>query len=134
MSMEHAPLTNTSTPWGMVSPVRYRVQGNMLEFLPPTWTFPATAYYTPACPRLLTGTDTFDGFNGFEVAAIYDTCAVVLAKEESDPSFYMQQRDRIYKHIDSLAATRDQGMPDRVQDVRGDDGIGYGFGDWRFGP
>lgn len=131
MPAEHARLNNTGFAgiW-YGSPVRYRVQGNTIEFLPPVNTFTATLFYTPSCPRLVNLSDTFDGFDGFEVAAIYQTCATVLAKEESDPIFYMAERDRIYKHIDSLAATRDMGANDRVQDVLVQDDWfwPYGFG------
>lgn len=116
--LEHGAQSNT-TPWGRFSPVRYRLQAGNIEFLPAAFTFTANLYYSPSCPRLVSGTDTFDGFNGFEVAAIYGACAACQAKEESDFSFYAQQKDRIYRHIDSLAATRDASFPDRVQDVMG---------------
>lgn len=119
MPHERGAMTSAlaSSPWGRNSPVRYRVQGDNIEFLPAIYTFTATVYYTPRCPRLVEGAETFDGFDGYEVAAIYDACATVLAKEESDPSFYIAQRDRIYRHIESLAGTRDMGSPERVQDV-----------------
>lgn len=124
MPLQRGALTNPSTcPWGLASPVRYRVQGDNIEFLPATETFDATVFYTPSCPRLVGLTDTFGGFNGYEVAAIYDACATVLAKEESDPSFYAGQRDRIYRHIESLSGSRDMSQPERVQNV-----ISYGDG------
>jgi hypothetical protein len=116
MQSEHALLANAQ-PYAWYSPIRYRVQANNLEILPATQTFNATLYYTPAPPRLVSGADTFDGFAGYEVAAIYGACATVLAKEESDPGFYMAQRDRIYQHIQSVAAQRDANEPERVQDV-----------------
>lgn len=116
MPTERAGLVNQG-PWGLVDPVQYRIQAGNIEFLPATQTFDATLFYTPSSPRLVSGGDTADGFNGFEIACVYGACATVQAKEETDPSFYLAQKDRIYRHIDSLAATRDQGEPDRVQDV-----------------
>lgn len=116
MPMEHGWLQN-SGPWGPWSPVRYRVQANNIEFLPATQSYTATVYYSPTCPRLVAPTDPFDGFDGYEMAAIYGTCAVVAAKEESEPGFFLSQKERIYKHIDSLAAQRDASHPERVQDV-----------------
>lgn len=116
MPSEHALLSNAQ-PYAWYSPIRYRVQANNLEVLPATQTFTATLYYTPAPPRLVSGGDLLDGFAGYEVAAIYGACATVLAKEESDPSFFMAQRDRIYQHIQALAAQRDSNEPERVQDV-----------------
>lgn len=116
MPVEHGWLQSAS-PWGVTSPVRYRLQGGNIEFLPATQNFSATLYYTPCQTRLVNNSDTFDGFNGYEVAAIYGAVATMLAKEESDPSFYVGQKERIYRHIDSLAAQRDAANPERVQDV-----------------
>jgi hypothetical protein len=116
MQAEHAFFSNAGAI-AFQTPIRYRVQANQIEFLPSTTTFSAVVFYTPAPPRLVSGTDTFDGFAGYEVAAIYGACATVLQKEESDPNFYMGQRDRIYRHIESVAAQRDANEPERVQDV-----------------
>lgn len=129
MPNEHGWLSNSS-PWGPYSPVKYRIQGSQIEFLPSKWTFTATLYYSPTQPRLVNATDTFDGFAGYEMAAIYGVCAVVLAKEESDPSFYVGQKERIYKHIDSLAAQRDASNPERVQDVTISDAWFPGYPSW----
>lgn len=125
MATERAYLIN-SGPWGYGSPVMYRIQGSNLEIRPATQTFTATVYYTPASVRLSSGSDTFDGYNGYEMAAIYGTVATMLAKEETDPSFWSAQKDRIYQHIDSLAAQRDGMYPERVQDV-------IGMGDYPLG-
>lgn len=124
---EHALLSNGATLLPFAS-VRYRIQADNIEFRPATESFTATLYYSPCQPRL-TGTfdangaltassSTFDGFNGYELAAIYDACAQICAKEETDPGFFMNQRDRIYTRIDALAAHRDMQNPERVQDVR----------------
>jgi hypothetical protein len=125
MQQEHGWLQNTG-PWGPYSPVSYRLQGTNIEFLPSTQSFTATIYYTPYCPRLVNGSDVFDGFNGYEMAAIYGTCAVIAAKEESDPAFHLSQKERIFRHIDSLASQRDAGHPERVQDVT--EGAGWPAG------
>lgn len=134
MPLERASMTGAmvESPWGLCSPIRYRLQADNIEFLPATRSFTARLWYTPSCPRLEDLTDTFDGFNGFEVAAIYGACATVLAKEESDSSFYERQKERIYRHIDSLASARDMSRPERVQDVMGGlDGLGnWGFEQW----
>lgn len=129
MRSERAPLINNGA-WGDYLPVFYRLQGSQIELRPATQTFTATLYYTPCATRLSAGSDTFDGYNGFEMAAIYGTVATMLAKEESDYSFYAMQKDRIYLHIDSLAQERDGAYPDRVQDVVGwgeDPGAGRGY-------
>lgn len=115
---ERAILTNNQTSrYPYLATTRYRIQAENIEFQPVSQSFSATLYYSPAMPRLLSAGDTFDGYNGYEMAAIYDACASVCAKEESDPSFFMAQRDRIYKLIETLAGQRDASEPERVQDV-----------------
>lgn len=116
MPAEHGPLSSLPARLSSV-PTLYRVQGDNIEFQPVTQAFTATVYYSPCQPVLDDPSDTFDGFNGWELAAIYDVCATVAAKEESDPSFFLAQRDRMYAQIDRLAAYRDMANPERVQDV-----------------
>ena len=99
---------------------RYRIQADNIEFLPTTRDLSVEMFYVRDSPRLSDDTDTVDGFNGYEVAAIYGACATVLQKEESDPTFYLTQKDRILKRIDALAAHRDGSHPERAVDVTGD--------------
>lgn len=127
MEGERADLLNTQYFTALFSGApRYRIQADNVEILPVNRSFTATLYYTRSCPRLTSGSDTTDGFNGYEVAAIYGTCATVLEKEKADYSFYAGQKDRIYKLIDSLAAQRDASHPERVTDVTG----GLYYGEW----
>ncbi len=111
------------------SPVKYRIQAENIEFQPASQTFTVTLYYTPTCPELtgtfdakgkfVSSTSTFQGFNRFEAAAIYGVVATIKAKEDTDPTYYVNLKERIYRQIDSLAATRDAANPERVQDVMG---------------
>lgn len=122
MPSERAALLNSALYLYTESP-QYRIQGTQIEILPSTLTYTATLYYRRNSPRLTLGAtptaDTFDGFNGYEVAAIYGATATCLAKEESDPSFYLAQKDKILRHIDALVSRRDASHPERVQDVTG---------------
>lgn len=117
-AMERAILVNSGTIGydRYVHPVQYRIQAGNIEFLP-TGAFTATLFYTPAQTRLSSGSDTFDGYNGYEMAAIYGTVMTMLAKEESDVSFYGAQKDRIYGLINSWAANRDMSHAPRVTEV-----------------
>ncbi len=124
MPSEHADLQNVSIYTACYS-VRYRIQGTSIEFRPATEAFTATMYYTPYQPRLSAGGDTFDGFNGFEMCAIAGACATVMAKEESDPGFYLGQKQRFYEVAEKAAAHRDMANPERVQDVSGAFGGGW---------
>src|SRR5262245_19695595 len=121
MEGERASLSK-ATIYGYVargqSPL-YRVQGDMLEFRPATRSYTATLFYIRNSPRLVAGSDVVDGFNGYELAAIYGACATVQSKEETDPAFYLAQKDRIFRHIDAMAAHRDGSHPERVTDVTG---------------
>lgn len=113
MPTERAALTDDAA----TSRVFYRVQAGNIEFLPDTETFTATLYYTPCATRLANGSDTFDGFNGYEMAAIYGTVAMMLAMEDADPTFWEGRKQNLLRQIDALAAQRDASNPERVQDV-----------------
>lgn len=134
MENERARLINTQIYPYSSSPM-YRVMGDSIEFLPSTQTFTATVFYAPNAPRLRLGIvppDTVDGYNGYEIAAIYGACATVREKEETDPSFFLGQKDRIYKLIEANAANRDAGHPERVTDATGalDQGLYGSYGWW----
>jgi hypothetical protein len=105
-----------------LGPTRYRINGDNVDLLPATSSGTLRLSYIEAPPRLVLSPgspNTFDGFNGYEVAAISGATATCLQKEESDPSFYLGQKDRIIRHIQAMAANRDGGMPERVTDVVG---------------
>lgn len=101
----------------------YRLQNNQIEFLPVSQAFTAQIRYAPRSGRMRLGQtppDSFDGYNGYEMAAIYGTCATCLTKEGSDPSFYEGKKRELMIQIKALAAQRDAGKPERVTDVTGD--------------
>ncbi len=125
MAAERGYLRNAAV-WNPMCGVQYRCQAGNIEFLPASQSFTATLFYSPTQPRLTAGSDTFDGFGGWEMAAIYDVCAIVAAKEETDPGFHISQRERIYKQIETMAAQRDAANPERVQEVIGSDGGWFG--------
>ncbi len=121
MEAERARLLNAQL-YPYTSSPQYRLTENQIEILPSTQAFDFTLRYAPSEPRLVLGRvppDKFDGYNGYEMAAIYGTCATCLSKEESDPSFYLALKDRILRLIRSLAAQRDASNPERVTDVIG---------------
>jgi hypothetical protein len=132
MSSDRGNLTNPSlyTPLG---PVQYRIQAGNIEFRPATQELTATLYYSPCQPRLVNTSDVFDGFNGYEEAAICGVCAIVMSKEESDPSFWLGRKMATYKTIDAASAHRDMSGTERVQDVANrmyGPGLGFGRGWW----
>ena len=121
MENERAGLSNGPFYATFVSPM-YRIANNQIEILPPDQSFTMTIRYAPSEGRyrlLQTPPDMVDGYNGYEISAVYGATAVCLEKEKSDPSFYAMQKDKILRHIDALAAQRDAGRPERVTDVTG---------------
>ena len=114
MNAEHGQLLDVRT----IGQPRYRIQADNIEFAPVTQAFTATLYYTPCQVRLTELTDTFNGYNGYEEAAIYDAAAKCQAKEESNNAFNIQQRDEWFALIDAEASKRDAANPERVQDVQ----------------
>ena len=128
METERADLINGPVFTTLSSPL-YRIMGRTIDFLPANQDYTATLRYVPSNGRLRLGlipADMFDGYNGFEMAPIYGTVALCLAKEQLDPSFWEGRKMALYKQIDALAAQRDAGRPERVTDVTG--GLDNGFG------
>ena len=122
METERASLMNSILIIPAEIGPRYRISGAFIDFLPSTKSFTATMRYVAGSTRLrlgMTPPDTIDGYNGYEVAMIFGACATALAKEESDPSFYLSEKARIYRLIDANAAQRDASRPERVTDVHG---------------
>lgn len=113
---------NYTDPLLSAAPAAYRLNGDNIDFLPSNANCEITIAYISGEPRLQfsPGTpNTVDGVQGYEIAAVYGAVATCLAKEESDPSFYLGQKERILNHIRSMAANRDGGQPERVTDVIG---------------
>jgi hypothetical protein len=119
MEFERAHYTD---PALSAAPAAYRLNGDNIDFLPSTADCEITIAYISGESRLQFSPgspNTLDGVQGYEIACVYGATATVLQKEESDPSFYLGQKERILNHIRSMAAHRDGGQPERVTDVVG---------------
>lgn len=120
MEGERADLMNTQYFTAMFTGgPRYRVQADNIEILPVNRAFNVEVRYISSCPFLVDGSDTVDGFNGYEQAIIAGACALVREKEETDPSFFERRKQRIYGLIDAFSHQRDASHPERVTDVTG---------------
>jgi hypothetical protein len=125
------PNLENGTYFATIAAPMYRIADDFIEILPATQDFTLTLRYAPTQGRLRLGrtpADTVDGYNGYEVAAIYGAVACCQAKDQADPSFYEGRKARILMHIDALAAQRDAARPERVTDVTG--GLSDEFGPW----
>jgi len=108
--------------WLYDRPIFYRMLGNNIRFVPaPNGTFSIGLNYYPAFTKLVNGSDTFDGVNGWEEEAIWRCAAYCKAKGDEDPSFALQMAAQLGERINALAQTRDSTGPERVHDVD----IGY---------
>tara|TARA_R110000868_G_scaffold93573_7_gene258812 strand:+ start:3248 stop:4012 length:765 start_codon:yes stop_codon:yes gene_type:complete len=90
-----------------------------LSILPiPTQVFFLSIRYVPACVRADTTTDDvyYDGVSGWEEWIIWDCVAKMLAKQESDPSFAMSQRQQVEMRVRGLAGSLDRLHPEVAQD------------------
>lgn len=116
-----------STIYGVFN-MQYRLMGNNIEFIPtPTAGQSIRLWYIPRLTALLQDTDTTTvGISGWTEYIIVRAAKYALDKEESDTSKLDQQILFLKDRIESTAANRDAGQPDRISDTRGNNGFGYG--------
>ena len=112
-----------------VTNMRYRLSGNNLWLTPtPAANQVMRVWYVPRMTQLVASTDTVDGISGWTEYIIIDCCIKMLAKEESDPTIFVQQKMDIIKRIEAMAENRDAANPPRVADSRNDDLFYPNFG------
>lgn len=100
------------------APFRYRLQGSNIKFIPePDTSYTVTLWYVPRFTALSADASTFDGINGWEEYVIVDAAIKMLQKEESDVSILMAQKEALRGRINTMAANRDSGEPQRIVDV-----------------
>jgi hypothetical protein len=126
-----------STIYGVFN-MQYRLLGNnQIEFIPtPTAGQAIRLWYIPRLKELLQDTDTTDtGISGWIEYVIVKAAYYALTKEESDTSSLVMQLQALTDRINSTAANRDAGLPERISDARANSGSGYGgySGGWNGG-
>lgn len=109
---------------------RYRIYGNKLILSPANLAAgDYRVWYVPKFTPLVLGTDTVDGVNGWEEYIVVDAAIKCLQKEESDISALVMQKNELIKRIQTMAANRDAGSPERITDTS----LSYAFNDFHFG-
>ena len=117
-----------SPVFNMLQNVRYSVQGSNLMLTPLASANQfVQVWYTPRFTPLVADTDTLDGVNGWEGYIIASVCARIAAKQEDDPSPWLNQKAQLLQRITEEAAQRNEGDPTTVSDVYNDSGWGQ---DW----
>lgn len=76
----------------------------------------ARLWYIPRMAELVDDADEMDGVSGWEEYIVCDVAIKALAKEESDPSVFMAQKQALKVRIQSMASNRDAGNPMSVTD------------------
>jgi hypothetical protein len=70
-------------------------------------------YYFPVAPVFTTGTETFDGINGWEEHAVMCACIYIKAKKEDDTGQYRSRKREIEARM-SVMANRLRDEPPRI--------------------
>lgn len=114
--------------------IEYRLQGTGIKLTPadtaPNYTY--TLWYTPDYIPLVNTTDSLPAYMDSQAwyeYAIVDSAIKVLAKQDLDPSVFIQQAAELKDHILKLSApNRNAGDPISIVDSRGyDRSGGYGW-------
>jgi hypothetical protein len=96
-----------------------------LKLIPtPSGQFNCTLWYYPVLAPLVSGSDTFDGINGFEEYAVLDAAIKLLTKQErfDHAQLLMSERQAQEMRIEAMLSDHDAENPMRVQDVTLNDG------------
>jgi hypothetical protein len=99
--------------------IRYRILGNNIRFNPIPGAMKMDFWYIPVFADLTSDSSTFDGVNGWEDLITTDVAIRLLTKEETDTTPLQLEKKALIERIQSMAGTRDEAMPEKVQDVSG---------------
>lgn len=111
-------------PWNVlgVSQIRYHLTGSKIQFIP----FPTTQtgviriWYVPACPLLVSDSDTYDGVNGWDEWVVADVAQKIKTKEESDTTVLDATLAKLTARVLKMCANRDVDRPPRTVDIAED--------------
>lgn len=99
-------------------PRRFRLSAGNISFLPvPDAAYTIRHFYAPACPRLTSDSDSFDGVDGWEEYAIWRAVVYVRQKEDLDVTVAAGIMGQLRARIEGLAPFRAQQNTERVTDV-----------------
>lgn len=98
--------------------LRYQIRGNNLVFSPvPQNNQQIKLWYIPAATLLSSGSDSFDGINGWEEYVVIDCAIKMKSKEESPVDELLLAKQDMKARILQASAGRDSTEPARVVDT-----------------
>lgn len=97
---------------------RYALVGSALRLYPvPSSGLTGAILYAPEATTLAAGSDSVNYPNGWERFIVIDAAIQALAKEESNTSTLVAERDLIVREIETAKEERDLANPHQVVDV-----------------
>src|SRR5688572_26314557 len=80
------------------------------------------AHYLPKLTDLSTGSDTFDGLEGYEDAVVWDTVVKLIARDQFPAAYALatQERDRAHASVLATAKQTGKGVVHRRRDTWGE--------------
>ena len=107
---------------GILNPnikTKYRLSGNKIIFSPvPKEVKEIKLWYVPHSVKLVNGTDTFNGYNGWEDYVIIYAAIRCKIKREESINELMELKGEIKQNIESASETRDAGDSPTWSSVR----------------
>jgi len=115
--------------YGLQPTVTYRIFSKKIQLTPKDAAGGAyKLFYIPVAIPLVDDLDEIDTYNGFENLLIIDVAIKMLAKEESDPSLLLMERERLEMKMKEMLIDRDINNGEVVEESNADWGYNWGTG------
>lgn len=98
---------------GQLRPIDRVNPAEIQAYRAPAQVVPMKLYYVPCAPVFTTGSESFDGINGFEELVLAKAAVEIKAKKEDDATSFERTIRREEDRIQTMAK-RDVGEPPRV--------------------
>ncbi|MCP3681254.1 MAG: hypothetical protein GY861_01060 [bacterium] len=101
--------------------VRYQLEDKklILDYPPDNSTDKMRVVWRPYHSDLSTGSDTVDGYNGYEDYAVLYASILVKDRQESDSTVLQSLFAKLAGELDEKAAMRDRANPEKIVDTAG---------------
>lgn len=120
---------NRFSYYGLQPTVTYRIFKDRIQLTPKDAADGLyKLFYIPLATPLVDDLDAIDTYNGFENLLIIDTAIKMLAKEESDPSLLLMERQRLEIKMKDMLIDRDINNGERVEETNSSLGDNWNIG------